>query len=166
MVLTLKLFPDPILHTKCKEVTEISEEFLSCIKEMEDTLCSLPGLALAGPQLGFQERIILLNLMKINKKPEMLVLLNPIIKHSEGRINMEEGCLSIPEIFEEIIRPEKIEVEGVDLDGRTVSMEADDSLARVLLHEIDHLDGILFWDHLSEKKRNKLKDKFLKSQGR
>ncbi len=163
MVLTLKLFPDPILHAKCKEVTEVSEETLSRVREMKDTLYSMPGLALAAPQVGFQERIIVLNLMKINKQPEMLILMNPIINNSEGRITMEEGCLSIPEIFEEITRPEKIEIEGMDLDGQKVSMEADDNLARVLQHEIDHLDGILFWDHLSEKKRNKLIDKFLKS---
>jgi peptide deformylase len=163
MALELRFFPDTVLSTKCERVTELSEACLSRISQMKETLYSVPGVALAAPQVGLSYRIIILNMMKIQAKPEMFVLINPIINKIEGEIKLEEGCLSIPEIFEEITRPQKIEVTGMGLDGGEVFLEADDILARAIQHEIDHLDGVLFWDRLPGKKKKKLKDKYFKN---
>lgn len=164
MKLDLKFFPDPVLSAKCEKVTDFSKDCLILIDQMKEALYSLPGLALAAPQVGVLGRIVILNMMKIQAKPEMLVLVNPIIKTSEGEVALEEGCLSIPEIFEEITRPKRVEVAGMDAGGVEFVMEADDILARVIQHEIDHLDGLLFWDHLPEKKKNKLKKKYQKNR--
>lgn len=164
MELDLKFFPDPFLSAKCKKVTDFSNDCLVRINQMKEALYSLPGLALAAPQVGFLDRIVILNMMKIQAKPEMLVLINPIIKISEGEVAFEEGCLSIPEIFEEITRPQRVEVAGMNTNGVEFIMEADNILARVIQHEIDHLDGLLFWDHLPEKKKNKLKKKYQKNR--
>lgn len=163
MALELRFFPDSVLNTKCERVTELSEACLSWVSQMKETLYSVPGLALAAPQVGLPYRIIVLNMMKIQAKPEMFVLINPIINKIEGEIKLEEGCLSIPEIFEDITRPQKIEVTGMGLDGEEVFLEADDILARAIQHEIDHLDGVLFWDRLPGRKKKKLKDKYFKN---
>ncbi len=163
MTLDLKIFPDPVLSSKCAKVTEFTKERLLRIQQMQDTLYAIPGLALAAPQVGILERIIVLNMRKIQGGEEMLALINPVINSSEGEVRHQEGCLSIPEIFEEVARHEKIVVEGIDLNGNNIFFDADDILARTIQHEIDHLDGILFWDRLPEKKRKKLKEKFFKS---
>jgi len=163
MILELKIFPAPILQGKCGKVTEFSNALITLVEHMKETLYTLPGLALAAPQVGFHQRIIALNMMKIEGKQKTLILINPSIKKTCGSVTMEEGCLSVPEIFDDIVRPERIEVMGMGINKEEVAFEADGLLARVLQHEIDHLDGILFWDHLPEKKRDKLKNKYLKS---
>lgn len=163
MILELKIFPDPALQGKCGKVIAFSNTLITFVEHLKETLYTLPGLALAAPQVGFHQRIIALNMMKIEGKQKTLVLINPFIKKTCGRVAMEEGCLSVPEVFEDIMRPERIEVIGMNINKEEISFEADGLLARVLQHEIDHLDGILFWDHLPEKKRDKLKNKYLKS---
>jgi len=128
---------------------------------MEEYLYSLPGVAVAAPQLGLARRIILINMRKIHTGTKALILINPLVKDLEGEVLGEEGCLSVPGIFEEIPRARRVRVEGMDPGGGEVSLEAEEILARVLQHEIDHLNGRLFWDHLPERKRNKLRGKYL-----
>jgi peptide deformylase len=133
------------------------------VEEMEGSLAAAGGLGLAAPQVGHSRSLCLINLPLMNDKVKRpLVLINPEIRHSDGEVSYEEGCLSFPGIYAEVTRPRKVSLSGVDLEGRPVELEASDLLARVLLHETDHLKGVLFIDHLSIIKRQLLK-KRLKS---
>lgn len=163
MILNVRLFPDPILSSRCAPLEKFQDNLFSVIKQMEETLYSVAGMALAAPQVGISSRVIIFNMMKIEGEEKTIVLINPTIKESSGEIRLEEGCLSLPNIYEDVARPEKVLVEGLDITQKKIFFRARDMFARVIQHEIDHLDGILLWDRLSEKKRNKLRNSFLKS---
>jgi peptide deformylase len=154
-VLEILRFPNSILRKKAKEVEAIDERIHNLAHEMMRSLYCEPGIGLAAPQVGVSVRLIVVDL-SIGEDPDsLIVLLNPEIIVKEGTIKMDEGCLSVPDINEAVTRAERVVVKGHDLEGRAVEVEGEELLAVALQHEIDHLDGILFIDHISRLKRSR-----------
>lgn len=144
MVLKIKKYPDPILRKKCQEVKEVTEEIKNLCRDMIETLVENQGIGLAAPQVGELKRIIV---VQTEKEPE--VFLNPkILKKSRETILIEEGCLSFPNLFPKIKRAKEVEIKVLDPKGKTIQIKAKGLAACVFQHEIDHLDGILFIDHV------------------
>jgi len=154
----IRFFGDPVLRRKAEPVREIDGDLVELAEGMAEALARVKGLGLAAPQVGRSVALCLVNLPALDqsrKKP--LAIVNPRITGSHGKLVHQEGCLSFPELYADIARPQRIGIAGVDLEGREVELEADEMLARVFLHEIDHLNGVLFIDHLSQLKRQLLK---------
>ena len=126
---------------------------------MVRTMHAEPGIGIAAPQVGVSERLIVVDLSIGEDPGQLLVLANPVIVFREGEIVMEEGCLSVPDLAEKVERSRKVVVHGIDMEGREVKVEGEDLLAVVLQHEVDHLDGILFIDHISRLKRSRYEAK-------
>lgn len=157
-VLKIKTFKAPILRQKAKEIKEIDSEIKKLAQDMIDTMVSHNGIGLAANQVGVLKRIITIRLNF--KKPEFFALINPkITKKSKEKSSLEEGCLSFPNIFIKIKRPEKIEVEGILLNGEKAKFNADGILSHVFQHEIDHLNGRPFFTRLPLVKKIKFKFK-------
>lgn len=152
-VAKIHIYPDPILQVKAAEIKRIDERVVSLAGEMAETMYAAPGVGLAAPQIGVSERIICIDVRSPEEGKELITLINPVIIEAEGRHVEEEGCLSVPEIRENVTRAARVLVRGLDLDERQREIEAEGLLARALQHEIDHLDGILFIDRLSRLKR-------------
>lgn len=167
-ILPILVATDPFLRKKSKLVEEKDlEEIRKIIPIMFDTMYDANGIGLAAPQVGIPFRFFIMDLAKKEGEKEQYIILNPeIIEESEECTESKEGCLSVPEQYSEVIRPEKIKVRYMDLDGNQQEMEADDLLARCIQHETDHLDGILFIDHISSLKRNMIMRKVIKEQKR
>ena len=153
-VLDIKVYPDSILRKKANRVHKIGKEIRQLASDMIETMRFAKGMGLAGPQVGAGKRIIVIEAMEDMDSP--LVLVNPKILKRKGRSSFCEGCLSIPETTSDIVRPEFAVVEARDLDGKTIKIDIDGLLARVIQHEIDHLDGILFIDRISFLKRRRV----------
>lgn len=160
--LDLVLFPDEGLREVCKPIDEMSDSLDRLIDEMFYTMYDAPGIGLAAPQVAVQKRLIVVDVSE--EKNEPIALINPEIIRSSGQITWEEGCLSLPGIYADITRPSDILVRGMDRDGKTIEFEAHDLLAICIQHEIDHLNGKLFVDHLSILKRNRILQKYKKLQ--
>ncbi len=156
-VLDIKTIPDKVLRVKAKEVENINGEIAKLAKDMLDTMYEAPGIGLAAPQVGRSLRLIVFDIWHTEEKPNPHILINPVITAKEGEELGEEGCLSVPGIRAEVKRSFAVEVKGYDLNEREVVLQADGLLARVIQHEIDHLDGILFIDRLSKIKRELIK---------
>jgi len=154
---------DPILTKKAEPVAVVDEETVRLARDMVETVHAAPGVGLAAPQVGVGKRVIVVDLSVGEREDDLHVLINPEISAKEGEAVCEEGCLSVPDIREKVVRPYRVKVKGLDLRGRPVEVEGEDLLARALCHEIDHLDGILFVDKLSALKRKLIKNKFKKS---
>ena len=158
----IKIFGEPILRLKAAEVREFGEHWLPFIEDMFETCIQNDGAGLAAPQVGESIRMAVVYLPRENEDPLSLVVFNPVILESEGEEAYEEGCLSLPALREEVVRPQKIKLQYQDYFGRSQELEADGILARVLQHEIDHLHGVLFIDHLSPVKKALLNGKLKK----
>ena len=165
-VLEIKRYPDPVLKKKARPVEEINGELQALIDNMVETMYAAPGIGLAAPQVGETKRLIVVDVSTKEQKHPLLVLINPVIVSFEGRIDSEEGCLSVPGYTSTIKRAESVLVKGVDREGRPMEVEAMGLLARVLQHEIDHLDGILFVDRMSPIKREFFRKRYLKRNKR
>jgi peptide deformylase len=152
----------PTLALKAEPVTEVDDDVRALARDMIETLHAAPGIGLAAPQVNVSKRIIVIDLSLGENKDELHVVCNPEISYREGEVVREEGCLSVPEVYEKVARPRKVVVRGLGLDGRELSLEAEDLLARVFCHEIDHLEGRLFVDLLSPLKRSLIRRKFRK----
>jgi peptide deformylase len=152
----------PALSKKSEPIAEITPEILALARDMVETMHAAPGIGLSAPQVGVNRRLIAVDLSIGDRKEDLIVLVNPSIESAEGQVVREEGCLSVPEIFEKVARPQKAWIRGLDLEGRERSVEAEDLLARAFCHEIDHLEGRLFIDLLSPLKRSLIKRKFRK----
>jgi peptide deformylase len=152
----------PTLVKKAAPIQHIDEEIVEIAQNMIETMHAAPGLGLSAPQVDVSRRLITVDLSIGEKKEDLIVLINPELVHQEGRVVREEGCLSVPEIYEKIGRPQKIIIKGLDLAGKEKEIEAIDLLARVFCHEVDHLNGRLFIDGLSSLKRNLIKKRFKK----
>jgi len=152
----------PTLAKKASPIQRIDEEIVELARNMIETMHTAPGLGLSAPQVDVSKRLITIDLSVGEAKEDLIVLVNPELVHQEGQVIREEGCLSIPQVYEKIARPQKIIVKGLDLDGQEKQIEATDLLARVLCHEVDHLNGKLFIDGLSALKRNLIKKRFKK----
>jgi len=152
----------PILGQKAEPVKEINAKLIELAHNMIETMHAAPGLGLSAPQVEMSKRLITVDLSIGERQDDLIVLFNPEILFREGKVIREEGCLSVPEVYEKIARPQKVIIKGLDLEGKEKRIEAVDLLARVFCHEIDHLDGKLFIDRLSPLKRQLIKKRFKK----
>jgi peptide deformylase len=153
---------DPILRKKCRPVENINDKLIKLSEDMIETMYESGGLGLAANQVGLSSGLFVINISIQKEERNPIVIINPTITASEDKEIGEEGCLSIPDIFTEVERAQQVEVKGYDLKGDEVRYEAEGFLARAFQHEMDHLNGILFWDNLGKVKRDILKRKFRK----
>jgi peptide deformylase len=159
--------PDPRLRLVSKPVDKISDEVKTLVADMFDTMYEAPGIGLAAIQVGVPQRVVTLDLARKDEPRQPQVIINPeILWSAEERSIYEEGCLSIPEFYEEVERPAQVKVRYTDLDGNPHEVEANGLLATCLQHEIDHLNGVLFIDHISRLKRERVIKKFAKAAKR
>lgn len=164
MLREIRKYGDPVLREKSVPVTEITSEIQEIIDDMITTMYHVPGVGLAAPQVGIPRRIIVADTSQNKEIGQLLVLINPEMIFSEGEIVAEEACLSVPNITAEVKRSERVVVEGLNRQGKKVQIEGRDILARILQHEIDHLEGILFIDRLGFVQRQMLLRKLRKMQ--
>jgi len=162
MIRTILKFGAPELHTKCAPVTQFDETLHSLAEDMLETMYAAPGVGLAATQVGAALRLIVVDVSGGEEKGQQFVLINPEISEQEGQEKGEEGCLSIPGFTAIVERPSSIRVTGKDLEGNLQEVTAEGILARVICHEIDHLDGILYLDRISLLKRDLIKRKIRK----
>jgi peptide deformylase len=153
MIRTILTYPNPGLKKKSAPVTIITDSIRELVRDMAETMYAAPGIGLAAPQIGIHQRIIVIDLSAKNEPHDLVVAINPTIVHSEGEVYEEEGCLSVPDYAANVKRHARVIVKALDLEGVERTWQADDLLAIAFQHEIDHLDGILFVDHLSALKR-------------
>ncbi|MBI1818969.1 MAG: peptide deformylase [Nitrospirae bacterium] len=158
-------FPDPILREKSRPVTDVDGLLQGIIDQMVETLYEVPGLGVAAPQVGKSLSLFVYDMtLKEGEKQKLTVLMNPEIVSREGEEIAEEGCLSIPDYWEKVKRSSRILVKGIDRHGKEIRIEAEGLHARLIQHEIDHLNGVLMLDHLSSLKRNILLRKIKKAK--
>lgn len=161
-VAKILVYPDPVLQARAVEIENIDGKVVHMAADMAETMYAAPGVGLAAPQIGVSERLIVVDVRSPEEGNELITLINPVIVEAEGRVLEEEGCLSVPEIRENVARAERVLVRGWDLNERQREIEAHGLLARALQHEIDHLDGILFIDRISRLKRGIIQRKMRK----
>ena len=163
----LVILPDAQLRRVSEPVTDITDEIRTLAADMIETMYDAPGVGLAAVQIGVLKRVVTIDASKDENAKNPTVYLNPeIVWASEEKRVYDEGCLSIPEFYGEVERPDRVRVRYMNLDGETVEQEADGLLATCLQHEIDHLNGVLFIDHLSKLKRDRVLKKFTKAAKR
>ena len=162
MILPILKYGDPILHKVCEPVTVFDRDLERLAKDMVETMYGAPGVGLAAPQVGVLKRLIVLDVTVGQKEGNLIILVNPEIIVAEGEQHEDEGCLSIPEFTAKVHRPYRVVVSGKDTHGKETVIEGEGLLSRVLAHEIDHLNGILFIDLLSSIKRDIIKRKIRK----
>jgi peptide deformylase len=151
---TVVKYPDPVLAKKGELVTEFNAELEQLVEEMFDSMYAAQGIGLAAPQIAISKQITVID-VSFNERPEdKIVLINPVIIEREGSLHEEEGCLSLPDINEKVRRSGWVKVRAQNAKGEFFEIEGEELLARALQHEIDHLHGILFIDHLSRLKRD------------
>ena len=153
---------DSVLRKKCLKVENIDETLITLADNMIETMYAAPGLGLAANQVGVSSDFFVIDVGVEKETRDPVIIINPVITASEEEVTGEEGCLSIPEVFAEVKRSQHVEVKGYDLKGNELRYEAEGFLARAFQHEIDHLNGVLFWDNLSKVKRDMLQRKFKK----
>ena len=155
----IRTFGDPVLKTCAAEITNIDAKLVKLADEMLAVMYDAPGLGLAAPQIGVQKQLFVYD---VDDSPQ--VLINPKIVESSGEWVYDEGCLSIPGLYVEMLRPKLVLVEATNLEGNTIQIEADELLARLFQHEIDHLNGKVFVDYLSRLKQGRIKTKMIKAK--
>lgn len=161
------ILPDKQLRLVSTPIEKVTSEVRKLADDMLETMYEAPGIGLAGIQIAVPQRIVTMDLAKKDDEPQPRVFINPeILWSSEERSFYEEGCLSIPEYYEEVERPAKVRVRYIDLDGKVHEEEADGLFATCIQHEIDHLNGVLFVDYLSRLKRERVLKKFTKAAKR
>ena len=164
-VLPIRIYPDPVLRVACPEVTAVDDTVRQLVDDLVDTMHAAPGIGLAAPQVGVEKRVAVVDLSVGEDSDALVVLINPKIVAREGTWEETEGCLSIPDFTEKVVRPEVIEVETLDREGSLQRFRAEEWVARAICHELDHLDGVLFVDHLRGLRRERAK-RFLKRLSR
>ncbi len=150
-------FPDPRLRRRAEPVGIVDDGIRKLIDDMFETMYEAPGIGLAAPQVDVAMRVITIDLSKDRNEP--LCLVDPEIRWAEGEMEYEEGCLSVPGVYDMVKRAERVRVSATDRDGQAREIEAEGLLAACIQHEIDHLDGRLFVDHLSRLKRQRIRKK-------
>ncbi|NQU59090.1 MAG: peptide deformylase [Rhodospirillales bacterium] len=155
--------PDPRLKLKSKPIERVGDDIRTLMDDMLETMHVAHGIGLAAPQIGIQKRLIVVDTAREDEEPDPMCMANPeIIDVSDDDTAHEEGCLSLPEQYSEVIRPNSVRVRYLDHENEIREMDADGILAVCIQHEIDHLDGILFVDHISALKRNMILRKLTK----
>ena len=160
-ILEILHFPDPKLRNKAKPVVAVDDKVRRFVGDMFETMYAAPGIGLAATQVNDLRRIVVIDVSEEHNAP--LCLINPEIVEKEGEEVMEEGCLSVPDVFEPVTRADKIKVRALNTDGDSFELEADGLLAVCIQHELDHLEGKLFIDYLSKLKRQRIRKKLEKS---
>ena len=163
-VLEILKYPHTILKKRSKEVAQIDERIKRLIVDMAETMYEANGIGLAACQIGVPQRIIVLDVSPIDPQQRFSAIINPEIIFQEGEIDHEEGCLSVPDCFEKVKRREKIHVKGISPDGKEMEIAGEGVLAFALQHEIDHLNGVLILDRLSQLKREIYRNKLKKEK--
>ncbi len=159
-ILQVLHFPDPRLRNKAAPVERVDDDVRRLIDDMFETMYEAPGIGLAAIQVNVPKRVIVIDISNDRSKP--LCLVNPVITRKNGSEIMEEGCLSVPGIYDEVERAHDIEVQALDREGKPFTLQTDGLLGVCIQHEIDHLDGKLFVDYLSEVKRGRIRKKMEK----
>ncbi len=155
---SIRVVGDPVLRAQAAEITDIDGRLAKLADDMFETMYAAPGLGLAAPQVGVGKRLFVYDLDP-EERDDPRVLVNPRIVESRGEWTYEEGCLSIPRLSFEIVRPKEVHLVGLDLDGNEVSVEADELTARLFQHELDHLDGVLMTERMDpDTKKRALKE--------
>ena len=157
MILNILKYPDKRLRTIAKPVVRVDKTIKQQVKDMFETMYEATGIGLAATQVNFHQRIIVIDISDQYNEP--ICLINPEIIEESGEIQCEEGCLSVPDYYENVIRANDIKVQALNQHGEKFELEASEMLSVCIQHEIDHLDGILFVDHLSKLKQKRLKKK-------
>ena len=151
-ILEIVKYGDPVLRKKTEPITEITDDIIQLAQDMLETMYAAPGVGLAGPQVGKSLQICVIDVVPDGKR-DPIVLINPKVVSGEDKIELEEGCLSFPKIYEKVKRWNKIQAEYVDLKGNLNKVEVEGFLAKAFQHEIDHLNGKVFIDYLPDWKR-------------
>ena len=149
------IYPDTQLRRRAAPVAEVDGELDAFVGRMFETMYAAPGIGLAATQVGVHRRVVVIDVSEDNDSP--LVLINPELLHAEGEGEMQEGCLSIPGVYENVKRPSAVRVAAIDRAGEPFELDAEGLLAVCIQHEIDHLEGKLFVDYLSPLKRNRIR---------
>ena len=167
----IRTYGDPVLRSAAKDIANIDSKLVAVCDHMHEAMLTAQGIGLAAPQVGIQQRFFVYDIEAVNdfegtegavrrtsrkkskSESRIGVLINPVIKEAEGEWTYEEACLSVPDLSWDIIRPKTIHVSGFDIDGNEMEFEADELFARLIQHEIDHLDGVLLIDRLDEDTR-------------
>jgi peptide deformylase len=162
-LLSILRYPDPRLHTIAKPVTEFDERLAKLVADMADTMYTAPGIGLAATQVDVHEQVIVIDVS--DTRDQLLVLVNPeIVSASDERQVYDEGCLSVPGIFDGVERPLRVRIKAQDASGKLQEFDAEGLLAVCVQHEMDHLKGKVFVEYLSPLKRNRIKTKLLKEE--
>lgn len=161
-LLSILHYPDERLHTVAQPVAHVDERIRTLVLDMAETMYAAPGIGLAATQVNVHEQVVVIDLSE--QKNALQVFINPKIVHREGETEYEEGCLSVPGIFETVRRAEKVTVEALDLEGKPFSLEAEGLLAICLQHELDHLAGKVFVEYLSALKQGRIRTKLRKQE--
>jgi peptide deformylase len=159
-LLPILRYPDPRLHTRAQPVSTVTDEIRQLIKDMAETMYEAPGVGLAATQVNVHQRIVVIDISE--DKSGLLALINPEIIARSGEQVCEEGCLSVPGVYDKVERAEKVRVRALNPDGKTFEFDADGLLAVCVQHELDHLDGKVFVEYLSPLKQNRIKTKLAK----
>ncbi|HKF63121.1 MAG TPA: peptide deformylase [Dongiaceae bacterium] len=163
--LDIIIAPDPRLKVKCKPVAKVDAKVARLMEDMLETMYAAPGIGLAAPQVGMAQRVIVLDVAREDEKPAPLRMANPeLVWVSDEDTTYNEGCLSLPEHYADVVRPKAIRVRYLDHQNEIRELEAEGLLATCIQHEMDHLDGILFVDHITALKRNIILRKLLKAK--
>jgi peptide deformylase len=162
MIRPIMLWGSEVLDRVSEPVTDVTDLEVKLVQDMIETMYKAPGIGLAAPQVGIAKRIMVTDTTSGERKDHLFTILNPEIVAAEGEQYEEEGCLSIPGFSATVVRPKKLVLRGVDLNGKEIVLEASDLLARAFSHEIDHLDGKFFLDHISFLKRDMIKRRIKK----
>ena len=162
MIYPIVKFGDPVLEKPAAAIENFDQELRKLADDMFDSMYAAHGVGLAAPQIGVSKRIAVIDVTFKEDPEAKIVLVNPEIIHTEGRITSDEGCLSLPEFREKVTRPRHVTVRAQDLEGKTIEVSGEELLARALLHETDHLNGKLYINHISALKRDMLKRKVRK----
>jgi peptide deformylase len=155
-------FPDPRLRTRAQPVEHVDANLRKLIDDMFETMYAAPGIGLAATQVNVHKRVLVIDVSESRKEPR--VFINPEILERQGVEETEEGCLSVPGVYDKVTRADRIRVRALDRDGKSFELDADGLLAVCIQHEIDHLDGKLFVDYLSELKRTRIRKKLEKER--
>lgn len=161
-ILDILSYPDPRLYTVAKPVAQVDSKIKQLVEDMAETMYAAPGIGLAATQVNVHQQVIVMDLSET--KDQLQVFINPVIKTKNGTQEYEEGCLSVPGVYDMVTRAETVEVEALDKDGKPFTLKADGLLAVCIQHEIDHLLGKVFVQYLSPLKQNRIKTKLLKRQ--
>jgi peptide deformylase len=161
-ILQILRYPDPRLHKVAKPVVVVDEEIRKLARNMAETMYAAPGVGLAATQVDVHKQLIVIDLSET--RDQLLVLINPQILESRGKSDCEEGCLSVPGIFEKVSRAEWVKVRALDVNGKSYTLEATGMLSVCIQHEMDHLKGKVFVEYLSRLKQNRILGKLKKQQ--